>query len=513
MSRRGYAASDVYEERDREYHVPRRGGGRTAEYDEIDIRERRRELGHQPDFLKDNYGRNSNVGELVVRERKQENISRERPRPKDVVRETDEQIYIHKGGREPDRPKYRSSDIRTDRSEVASYRRSDSPEPEIREEIIYSDRERDYPPPRQQVAREREEFVFRERERERDYVPPPAPQPIAREREEFVFRQKPREPAYEREEITIRERERERERPRERDFREEELVIRRDDRERDRPRERDGYDDREEIIIRRDEKDRDRPRGRDRYDDEEEIIIRRDEKERAPPRGRGIYEDDEEIIIRRGEGDRLRPRAKSYERESLAIRDDRSSAPRAKSRDFREEDITIRRSEKDRVPRARSRDTKYSEEDIIIRRDEREPRRDVRQDELVIRRSSYSRERERPRARSRGRGEEEDIIIRHDEGRKGHKDEVIVRRNERSPSIESYRPPPEPEPVRAPPIHQEIITHHRHIDHGRAAISHLLTPTANVQVGFESAPRPRSPARRRSPSPKDDFQQIEIRRR
>ena len=463
MSRRGHAASDVYEERDREYYAPRRSGGRTVEYDEVDIRERRRESGRQPDFLKDDYGRSSNVGELVVRERKTDDVSRERPRPKDVVRETDEQIYIHKGGREPDRPKHRSEDVRTDvrtgvrtgvrtdRSEVGSYRRPDSPETDVREEIVYRDRERDYPPPRQQVAREREEFVFRERERERDYGPPPvAPQPIAREREEFVFRPKPREPDYESEEITIRKREREPERPR--DFREEEIIIRNDERERVRPRQRDRYDEQEEIIIRRDERERERPRDRDRYDD------------------------DEEIIIRRGESDRLRPRARSYERESLSVSDDRSIAPRAKSRDYREEDITSRRSERERVPRARSRDTKYSEEDIIIRRDEREPRRvrsrsrDVRQDELVIRRSSYSRERERPRARSRGRGgDEEDIIIRHDEGRKGHKDEVIIRRNERSPSVDSYRSPLEPEPVRAPPIHQEIITHHRHIDHGTEA--------------------------------------------
>ena len=452
MSRRGYATSDLYEERDREFYAPRRGGGRTAEYDEIDIRERRRESGRQPDFLREDYGRSSNVGQLVVRDSKREDLeySRERPRPRDTVKETDEQIYIHKGGREPDRPKYRSTDARTDRAEIGtSYRRADTPEPEIREEIIYRDRERDYAPPRQQIAREQEEFVFRKRERERDYVPPP-PQ-IAREREEFVFR--PKQPAYEREEITIRDRDREPDRPRERDFREDELIIRRNEKERSRPQERDRYDDREqEIIIRRDEKERDRPRGRDRYEDREE-----------------------EIIIRRNEDDRPKPRARSYERESLTVRDDRSTAaPRAKSRDYHEEDITIRRSERDRASRARSRDTRYSEEDIIIRRDEREARRprsrslDHRDDELVIRRSSYSREREKPRARSRGRGgDEEDIIIRHsDDKRKGHKDEVIIRRNERSPSLESYRPPPEPEPVRAPPIHQEIITHHRHIDHG-----------------------------------------------
>ena len=35
-----------------------------------------------------------------------------------------------------------------------------------------------------------------------------------------------------------------------------------------------------------------------------------------------------------------------------------------------------------------------------------------------------------------------------------------------SPSIRSLSPGPPPPPIQAPPIHQEIITHHRHIDHG-----------------------------------------------
>jgi hypothetical protein len=44
---------------------------------------------------------------------------------------------------------------------------------------------------------------------------------------------------------------------------------------------------------------------------------------------------------------------------------------------------------------------------------------------------------------------------------------VVERERERSLSSESSpSPPPEPPIIRAPPIHQEIITHHRHIDHG-----------------------------------------------
>ncbi|KAG9242479.1 hypothetical protein BJ878DRAFT_555385 [Calycina marina] len=53
-----------------------------------------------------------------------------------------------------------------------------------------------------------------------------------------------------------------------------------------------------------------------------------------------------------------------------------------------------------------------------------------------------------------------------------------------SPSIRSLSPAPPPPPIQAPPIHQEIITHHRHIDHG-----------------FERArvPTPPPPPRRSSP--------------
>ncbi|KAL8824923.1 MAG: hypothetical protein Q9191_004730, partial [Dirinaria sp. TL-2023a] len=410
MSRRGYPSSEVYEERDREYYAPRRGG-RTAEYDEVDIRERRRVADREPDFLREDYGRSSNAGPLVLRDDKRPTAESRPPRRGDrEVVETDE-VFVSRASREPprDRPRVkpvergeaqmRSSTVAATAGREREYHERD------REEIIYRDRETFSPPP-QQVAREREEFVYRPRER--------TPPQIAREREEFVFRPRPREPSYEREEIIIREGEREKERPREREYRD------------------------EEIIVRRGEKERERPRGFEQ----------------------------EEITIRDREREGLRPRARSYERDSLTVRDDRTV--RSRSRDYREEDIIIRRGEGDR-PWQRSPPRDYREEDITIRRSEREapPRnksreRGYRDDELVIR------ERDRPREKSRGPRDEEDIIIRHDDNDRRHKDEIIIRRNERSPSPEPYvppPPPPEPEPVRAPPIHQEIITHHRHIDH------------------------------------------------
>jgi len=48
----------------------------------------------------------------------------------------------------------------------------------------------------------------------------------------------------------------------------------------------------------------------------------------------------------------------------------------------------------------------------------------------------------------------------------------IERESVRAPSP-SPSPSPSPPPIRAPPIHQEIITHHRHIDHGNYQSSPL----------------------------------------
>jgi hypothetical protein len=91
------------------------------------------------------------------------------------------------------------------------------------------------------------------------------------------------------------------------------------------------------------------------------------------------------------------------------------------------------------------------------------------------------RERSLPPPRSRGelvaREHEEFTIRRRDtspQPREIVKDEIIIRRKEErmptpspSPSPPPPPPPPQLEPEIRPPIIQEIITHHRHIDHGR----------------------------------------------
>jgi hypothetical protein len=71
----------------------------------------------------------------------------------------------------------------------------------------------------------------------------------------------------------------------------------------------------------------------------------------------------------------------------------------------------------------------------------------------------------------------------------------ITRNFERQPSPSPSPSPPRsltPPPIRAPPIHQEIITHHRHIDHGMYASQPRHT-SAKYRQGYERAPAPSPP--------------------
>lgn len=448
MSRRGYPSSEIYEERERDYYEPSshgRRGGRTLYEEDIEIHKGRRpaEPRGKPEFLREDYSRRE-AGPLVLREEVRER-SRERPRRREVV---EEDVIVARGGR--DKPREREREV--EETDVI-VRRGERERPREREyverddferEVVYRPRERDPGPP--PVRSEREEFIFRrqerEREREREYEPrerlereppPPGPLPLRSEREEFVFRApKIREPSPEpeRTEITIRERSRGPPREKERGYEEEDIIIRRDER-RAPPRE------------------WERERGF-----EEDIIIRRNEPSRDPPRDRGRDFEEEEITIKRDE--RRRPRAASYERDSLTISSSDRERPRTRSTRGKfqgeEQQIIIRRDE----PRSRARSRAgYEEEEIDIRRG-----------------GGWDRERARERSRETHRGDYEDITFKHDDSNGRHKDEIIIRRPERSPSPEPIREPVrepvrEPEPVRAPPIVQEVITHHRHIDHGK----------------------------------------------
>ncbi|KIX97938.1 uncharacterized protein Z520_06016 [Fonsecaea multimorphosa CBS 102226] len=340
--------------------------------------------------------------------------------------------------------------------------------------------------------REQEDFEFAARPRRRS----PSPQPERKvEKEEIIIR---RDESEARPPPRIREREREVDR--------EEIIIRRDEREPERrlpPPQRDR--DREEIIIRRDERERETrpPPPREINSSREEIVIRRDEREREvrPPPPREVNSSREEIVIRRDEREReVRP------------------PPPREVKSSREE-IVIRRDEDDR----RSRYDDY--EDVISRRDfdTRSVRGDVDRQEIIIRRDEQnldarryddyaltrpkSHERARSRARRSSSASNDEIIIRQQErqGRSGttNQQEIIIRKSSRSrspaTSVTSARtapaplPPPEPPVINAPTIHQEVITHHRHIDHG----FEVAIPTRPRVISRPPSP-PSPPVRARS---------------
>jgi len=314
-------------------------------------------------------------------------------------------------------------------------------------------------------AREREDVTYAPARRRRSSSPEKRPEPRAP-----PPRPRPREVSREREEIIIRRDERSASRgpgPRYRErggSRErEEIIIRREERDdyvpqrrADPPPARDDFE-REEIIIRRDERD-----SRSRYDDD---VVSRKSYRPPPPRSRHEAER-EEIIIRREEIDDVRSRA--------------PPPPRS-----RYEDMALARPLSHERSRGRSHSS-ASEEEIIIRREEREGRgRDTSRQEIIIRRSSHSRS-----------------------------PSPAASVSTRPPPVRTPDPTPPPPPpiVYAPQIHQEVITHHRHIDHGYEVRQPIYAPPRPPSPPSPPPPPPPAPVRQRSPVRERSEERIEIRR-
>ena len=339
----------------------------------------------QPDFLREDYGRNQNVGELVVRERREE-----------------EDDYI---------------------TRVPSRRRS--------VETVRSQR----PPPPRAEGVERDEVVFRERERERGGPPYPRS-----ERGSFD----------EEEKVVFRERARSRGPPPERTKEEIDIRIREEDNRPPPPRE---YRDRDTV---------------------EEIRFRRGDGGRPPPQERTEV-DKEEITFTSRERSRPPPARTEVDREEITLKETRSPPPREqyRGREVRKEEIDIDiRDRSAPPPRQRS-----MSRGALVRKD---------REEWVVRRQRTPSPSPPPPPREVER------------------EEIIIRRKERSPSPIPAPPreptpeplPPPPEPLYRPPIIQEVITHHRHIDHG---IERARSPTP------PPPPAPPSP-------PKEEDLEISIRR-
>ncbi|KAL9620071.1 MAG: hypothetical protein Q9160_005361 [Pyrenula sp. 1 TL-2023] len=476
-----------------------------------------------------------------------------RERAKSPTSYVREDITIKERPRTP--PEYVREDIR-----IRERERPRTPPGYVREEYV-----RAQPVLRGRV-REDFEFAPRPPPPRSPSPSPPPPPRIEREeiiiggrREPEIRREPPPPRDFEREEIIIggrREPEARREPPPPRDFEREEIIIggrREPEIRREPPPPRDF--EREEIIIggrREPEIRREPPPPRDF--EREEIIIRNNDREpsrRPPPRERDI--DREELIIRDGPSSTRSVRGTEYERDeyvsrrgpprdrSVESRFDRGPPPRGL--DYDREEVIIRRDRDDRGgPRRRSRslDRGFDREELVIRREDRgppppptmtrvaspprsrfyddfddEPPRPVGADALAL-----TRVRSHERARSVSRHHENDnreIIIRRDrderDSRRGNsrereREEIIIRRNERdrssSPTSTIAAPMGHPEPpiIRAPPIHQEVITHHRHIDHGYEVVAPAPRPISRP-------PSPPSP-----PPPREERDEtIEIHRR
>jgi len=303
------------------------------------------------------------------------------------------------------------------------------------------------------------------------------------------------------------------------------------------------------VIRERDREEEWRPPARRRSNEtirskhpadvEREIIIREREREREgdrrppyPSSERGGH--DEEIIFRenraKSQAPSRAPPSRVREEIDIDIREHRVRSPPAKSEyakseapprsEYHErdvEEIRFRRGPGGPPTRVPERE----EIDIDIR-DRHTHRGHTHEDEIDIRIREQERPAPRPRSRSRGilvGKKEEEWIIRRPRTpspppppRDHEREEIIIRRRERSPTPEPPReptppppkpatPPPPPEPIIRPPIIQEVIHHHRHIDHG---IEPARRPTPPPPAP-EPEPAPPSP-------PREDNLEIEIHR-
>ncbi|KAI8938288.1 hypothetical protein NX059_005946 [Plenodomus lindquistii] len=291
---------------------------------------------------------------------------------------------------------------------------------------------------------------------------------------------------------------------------------------------------RDDITIRHSEAPPSRSRAREVDADETDITIRRREQSRGPgSRAPEIRETErEDIVFRRGDGPpSTRPRPREVDNEEIRFR----------GRGGRDDiDFHASRSEVSRNGRdvsAERGSIRFKERDgnFEMHAHRRDFSRDGR-DSSRERTSLTIRGRERslpPPARNRGdliaREREEFVIRRPRErtpspvnNREVVRDEIIIRRKEEraptpspSPSPPPPPPPPAPEPEIRPPIIQEIITHHRHIDHG--TYSEQICPKYTnaiagvIRVRTPSPPPP--PAPPSPPPPLNETLEIEINRR
>jgi hypothetical protein len=561
MSRRAHP-DEVYEDDSFYEEVDRRRRSRDDRYFDPELGPKRHPVARSPPPVRE-------IEERVrrrPRDRSAPDFTRERflppgdedvlpPRHRDRGREDDlrleretEEIYASRRTPPPRfRPRRISRDEEVEFEEVDVHRRR----PREKEKVVFEERRGSSPPRREDV--ERDEVVFRKRERS---LPPRQ----ARENEDLLIEKDGRryessdgEIVEDEEETIIRRGHRpsrrddiERERVRFRrhslpplddhgermEDEEDKVIIRHRDRSSGRrlPRE----EEREEEII-FEERDRSLPRRsrreelvvrhedisppRRRRDDEvDDVVIRR--RSRSRP---GREEDQDEVIFRH----QRRPSPREDDREEIVIRHRDHSAPAREddreevrvrtrhrsshARDEDEDDVVLRRRSAHLIDDDR--------EEVIVRRDKHGRRlslgTNIEEDKIILRDDDRQKGEEiefrhvrNPhhtpvRSHSRPREDTEEIIIRQDdrEGRNDVNREIIIRKDEER--AES----PEPAVIRKPPIVQELITHHRHID---SKLAYDISSRRDILTikGYETIPPKHEGIAERSVA--DSVEEIEI---
>ncbi|KAJ5689171.1 hypothetical protein N7462_003563 [Penicillium macrosclerotiorum] len=235
----------------------------------------------------------------------------------------------------------------------------------------------------------------------------------------------------------------------------------------------------EELVV---DRDRRRHRPRPRELEQEDVVIRHRERAsegdlRTPMEK--VYEDEKEKILFRPSRRPRRPRHEEEFEERIMIdrERDRQREPRRRNERGFEEELVMKWKDRPSSREQEDNDEIRMRETVRLRQSPPAPRyvrelppgswRGGREpgeeddEEIQIR----SQRRSRPRRREDGdEVEEKELTIRRDSRERGRRGDS-VEREELTVRTQKRTPPPL-EPIRAPPIHQDVITHHRHIDHG-----------------------------------------------
>lgn len=437
------------------------------------------------DFMEESFAPPRERDEMVLRRSREE---RDSLSPEPFIPIDRDEMYM----RPPPRRRHRPRGIDEDDlvfEERESRRGSRRHPRDLEEEFVVDERER-HGDRRHRPERERdvdEELILEERGSRRDRRHRPmrvSEEDLiveSRERERDSHRRRRSEPQFEGDAFIVEQERRQRDR-RPREFEEDEVIF--EDREARRGSRRHPERRSEDDLLTEERERRQRRRRPARDIEEEEMFIRHKERE-EPPLRRGW---DSELDIR------SRERRREFEEE--AHHRPRSRPPRR----VEVEEVTLDDAvpKRHRGPIERP-EREFEDDDVIIRWKGKGPRPAGRPDdeELVLherrerRRSVPSEDLERE-LRGHRREIREDIPLDGDTSIRSQFDpkssardlgdveeEISIRQTKEK--LPSRQPSPSLASIHVPPIHQDVFTHHRHIDHGKTVVDSSAKMSAHLK--------------------------------